>query len=174
MEESLLLDILSAFIDVFAKSSNNPGFQPGAEIARSEIPLELHGTEEFCKIGFTVNKAGDDKSSQADVYISCSKLEPLVTPNAVVDDEPSAEDIEAAMLTHVQQVAIPITAQLASATLNFEQIMSLKANDILLLNKGIDEPVELIVENRALFRGNIAQTSGKYAVVVTEPVDQAT
>ncbi len=46
--------------------------------------------------------------------------------------------------------------------------MSLGVGDILLLDKKTDEPVELVVEDRVLFRGRPARSGGKYAVVITE------
>jgi flagellar motor switch protein FliM len=46
--------------------------------------------------------------------------------------------------------------------------MSLSPCDILLLNKTISEPLEIIVEGRAVFRGQLAKSSGQQAAVITE------
>jgi flagellar motor switch/type III secretory pathway protein FliN len=71
----------------------------------------------------------------------------------------------------MQQIPVPITVQLASAAIGFEEIISLQVDDILLLDKKVDEPVELIVEGKRFLRGRPAKSAGRYAVVITELCD---
>ena len=49
-----------------------------------------------------------------------------------------------------------------------EEVMSLSVSDILLLDKKVDEPIQLIIEDRMLFRGRAAKSVGNYAAVITE------
>jgi flagellar motor switch protein FliM len=46
--------------------------------------------------------------------------------------------------------------------------MGLRPGDILLLDKKVDEPVELIIQGQTFFRGRPAKSAGRYAVVITE------
>jgi flagellar motor switch protein FliM len=48
--------------------------------------------------------------------------------------------------------------------------MSLTVGDVLLLDKKIDEPVQLIAAGRTVCRGLCAKSAGKYALAVTEAV----
>lgn len=169
LEESLLLDIISAIVEALSNSHDSYNFQPARSITRGQLPLELQGTEELCRITFRVEKADSENSSEAHFLILCDKLEPVVGKTAQIAGGFSAEDISKAILDHLQQMSISVTAQLASTVLTFEEVMSLQADDILLLDKRIDELVELIVEGRTIFRGRPAKSAGKYAVVVTEP-----
>ena len=61
-------------------------------------------------------------------------------------------------------------AQLDEIMLTVEQIIGLGTDDILVLGKEINEPIELLVEKKTFFRGRLAKSSGKYSVVVTETV----
>jgi flagellar motor switch protein FliM len=45
--------------------------------------------------------------------------------------------------------------------------MDLQVDDILVLDKRIDEPVELIVGDRTFYYGCPAKSAGKYAVTIT-------
>ena len=72
------------------------------------------------------------------------------------------------MLSHVHNTTVSVTAQLASAMLTFEEILSLQTDDILVLDKSVNEPVELIVKGQAILRGRPAKSGGKHAVVITE------
>jgi flagellar motor switch protein FliM len=60
-----------------------------------------------------------------------------------------------------------ITGKLASAVLTFEEIMDLQPDDILLLDKKVDQPAELIVGDRTVYYGSPAKSAGKYAVAIT-------
>ena len=166
LEESLLLDLLSALIEAFSK--NIWDFQLAKNIVRRLFPLELKGTEELCKITFDVKKTDQEKSSEAYVLILCSKLESVAGKASETIGAFSAEDISKAILGNMQQMPVCITAQLASTVLTLEEIVSLEVGDILLLDRKVNESIELIINGRTAFRGRPAKSAGKHAVVITE------
>ena len=168
LEQSLLFDIASGIIEAFSNSCDNYDLHPAGEIARSQMPIELEGTEEFCKIALSVKKSDSETSSDAYFLIFCEKTDPIVGENVQTGEDFSAQDISKAMLDHVQQIPVSVSAQLASIVLTFEEIMSLEVDDILLFDKKVDEPAELIVEGRTLLRGRPVQSDGKHAVQITE------
>ena len=169
LEESLLLDLLSALIEAF--SQKYWVFQPGKNITRRLFPLELKGTEELYKIIFDVKKADQEKSGEAYILILCSKLESVVGKVEQAVSGFSADDISKAILARMQQMPIFITAQLASTVLTLKEIMSLEVGDILLLDKKVNEPIELITSGRTALLGRPAKSAGKHAVVITELFD---
>ena len=166
LEESLLLDMLSALIEVFSQKIWD--FQPAGNIVRRLLPLDLKGTEELCKIVFDVKKTGQEKSLEAYILILCSKLETVVGKAEQAVGGFSAEDISKAILGHIQQMPVCITAQLASIVLTLEEIMTLEVGDILLLDKKVNEPIELITSGRTALLGRPAKLAGKHALVITE------
>ena len=190
LEESLLSDIISAIVKSLSSvhpSWANYNFHPISELVRGQLPIKLsavgeaeagtlQSTQEICMIIFSVEKAGpsNDKSTstgEACLLIPCNILAPIVgkiTPISIGDKKLSSEEISKAMLEHLQQMPVSVKAQLASTMLSFEQIVSLGSCDILLLDKAIDEPIELIVEGRTAFRGKPARSAGQYAIVITE------
>jgi len=166
LEESLLLDLLSALIKAF--SQKNCDFLPSKSIARRLIPIDLKGTEELCKISFNVKKAEQEKAAEAYILILSSKLESVVGKAEEAVGSFSADDISKAILGHMQKMPVYITAQLASTVLTLKEIMSLEVGDILLLDKKVNEPIELITSGRTALLGQPARLSGKNAVVITE------
>jgi len=166
LEESLLLDLLSALIKAF--SQKNWDFQPGKNIARRLFPIELKGTEELCKITFDVKKTDQEKGTEAYILILCSKLESFVGKAEQAVGGFSADDISKAILGRMQKMPVYITAQLASTVLTLKEIMSLEVGDILLLDKKVNEPIELITSGRTALLGRPAKLAGKYAVIITE------
>jgi flagellar motor switch protein FliM len=165
LEESLLLDIASAVVEALADSDCD--FQPAKNIVRKLLPLELKGPEELCKITFNVKKSDSD-NTEAYLLILCDDLEPVVGKTAQSADEFSAEDISKAILNHLQQMSVFVNAQLASTVLTFDEMMSLQTDDILLLDKAVDKPVEVMVNDQMAFCGQPAKSAGRYAVAITE------
>jgi len=166
LEESLLLDLLSALIKAFSQKYWD--FKPDKNIVRRLFPIELKGTEEICKITFDVKKAEQEKGTEAYIMLRCSKLESVVGKAEEAVGSFSADDISKAILGHMQKMPVFITAQLASTALTLKEIMSLEVGDILLLDKKVNEPIELITSGRTALLGQPARLSGKNAVVITE------
>ena len=167
LEESLLLDLATVLIEVFSGPDKSLAFQPGQNIVRGQWPLGLGDTEELCKISFDVKNADSEKSSGAYFLILCSKLT-SVTGKAVQDTGKSAaEDLSKLILGHLERMPVLITGQLASAVLTFEEIMNLQVDDILLLDKRVDQPAELFVDGRTVYYGWPAKSAGRYAVAIT-------
>jgi len=168
LEQSLLFDIACGVVKAFSNSCENYDLHPGSEIVRNQIPIELNGTEELCKITFSVEKADSENSYEAYFLILCDKLKPVVGQNVQAGEDSSSETIAKAMLGHVHKLPVSVTAQLASTVLTLEEIMSLNVDDILLLEKSVTEPAELIAEGQTILRGQPAKSDGNHAVVITE------
>jgi flagellar motor switch protein FliM len=174
-EESLLADTARALVQAFSESHVSYDFQPAETIVRGHLPFELRGSEELYKITFGFEKydsENPEKIGEAYLLIFCSQLEPVVGKTAQSDTGFSADDISKTMLEHLQQMPISVTAQLGSAVLTFEEIMDLRPCDILLLDKRIDDPIELIAEGRAILGGHPAKSASSYAVVITEDTER--
>ncbi len=168
LEESLLLDVAAVLVGAFFKSYIGRTLQPTGGIVRSKVPIVLQNIDELCKITINLKEVESKKSSEAHLCIFCEKLKSIVSTSTQADEDVSANDISNAMLKNLHQMSLSVTAQLASVELTFRDVMGLEVNDILMLNKGADEPIEVIVEDRPLFHGRVAKSAGRYAVVITQ------
>jgi flagellar motor switch protein FliM len=166
LEESLVCDLLSALIEAFTRDRLD--FQPDRNIFRKLFPLELKSSEELCKISFDIKKADQEKSDEAYILILSSKLVPVVGQSEQILSGFSADDISKAILAHIQQMPVFLTAQMDSLVLTLKEVMSLEVGDILLLDKKVNEPLEVVISGRTALLGRPAKSAGKYAVVITE------
>ena len=167
LEKSLLFDTASSIVEALSESSDSYDFQSAAEIVRGQLPIEFQGTEEVCKITLTVKRSDSENSSEAYFLILCDELR-QVMGDGTQAQALSREDVKNMMLKHIHEMPVTVTAQLDSSVLTLEEAMSLGVDDILLLDKKVNEPIEIIVEGRVLFRGRPAKCDGKYAVIITE------
>jgi len=168
LEESLLLDIVGTFVDAFSSTYDNHDFHHANTFTRAKLPFELENTDELCKTTFTFEKLGSKDNSEAYLLIPCKKLEPLAYENAGSERRASNEDLSKIMLEHAQQISVSVTAMLGSSMTSFEEIMNLSVDDILLLDKKVNEPVELVVGGKTLFEGYPVKSAGKYAIAITQ------
>lgn len=167
LEKSLLLDLASAVIKAFSNLYTTCDLQPAGSIEYERFPLEFQGTEELCQISLNIKKTDTENNTTAYFLIPCSKLESVVGKTTKSKSETSPKDISKVILEHLEKTRIGVTVQLASVELSFEQMMDLQANDIVLLDKNVNEPLELVVEGRTVCYGWPAQSAGKYAVTIS-------
>lgn len=168
LEQSLLFDIASGIIKALSDSYDDYDLRPAGRIVKGLQSIELKKTDEICKITFSVKETESEKSSEAYFLILCEKLKPVVGQDARDVEEPSSETVAKKMLDHVHKVPLSVTARLASTILTFEEVVSLQVDDILLLDKGVNEPVELTVEGKTIFRGQPVKSDNKHAVMIAE------
>ena len=61
---------------------------------------------------------------------------------------------------------VKVTVTLGSSWLSFAEVLDLNADDVLLLNKALDAPIELKINERPVFWGHPAQCDDQYAVLI--------
>jgi len=174
LEESLLLDLTSALVEVFGHACGGVEFHPAGSIVKSLWPLELTAIEELCKISFTVKKTGSQDASSAYFLTTCEALKSVVGPGAQTSAPFSANEISRAILNHLQTMPVTVTAQLASTMLTFGEVMNLRVDDILLLDKKVDDLAELIIDGRTVCRGWPVKAAGKYALTIAPAIAEET
>lgn len=168
LEQSLLFDVASGIIEALSDAHQSYDLLPIGNITAGQLPIELEGTEELCKIAFSVKKPDAEGSSDAYLLIFCDKLQTVVGQKPQASENITREAIKKAMLGHVQKIQVSATCQLSSVMVNIENIMTLQVDDIILLDKGISEPIDVTVEGKKYLRGLPGKTDGKYSVLITE------
>ena len=84
--------------------------------------------------------------------ISPDKVEPGSTLNLAV----------------LMEVQLPVSIRFGETEMLLEDVVKLGIGSVIELNSGIDQPVELIVNNRTLARGEIVTVDGFYGIRITE------
>jgi flagellar motor switch protein FliM len=167
LEESLLLDMVSALIELFSGLDESFDFHSSKSLGKEQWPLDIERTKELCKISFNVKRADSENSFEIYFLILCSELGHVAGKTTSDSSEFSAGDVSKMILAHVQEIPLLVTGQLVSTVLPFEEIMDIQVDDILLLDKRVDQPMELIVDDRTVFYGHPVKSEGRYAVAVT-------
>jgi len=168
LEESLLLDVVSCFVEAIRDSCTDLGLLTASKVVTDEFPLDLEGQEELFKIAFEIKKAESKNASKAYFLMLSDRLGSVVGEKTQTLEAFSQEEVSEAILEHLQQMQVSIMVQLGSVLLPFEHVLNLEVDDILMLSKKVDEPVKLVMEGLELFRGMLAKSAGQYALVITD------
>jgi flagellar motor switch protein FliN len=82
-------------------------------------------------------------------------------------NKPEAAD-ENSNLALLMDVQLPVSVRFGETEMILEDIVKLGVGSVIELNSGIDQPVELVVNNRTLARGEIVTVDGFYGIRITE------
>jgi flagellar motor switch protein FliM len=169
LEESLLSDLMAAVLDGFLMSLRpHHNLKPGPQPCLGQPGIQFDLIEEICRIVFQVTRADAEEASDITFLLPCDRLATLVGKTATPVSRPSPQELAQTLMDHLQQMPVTLTVKLASTAARFREILELSAGDILLLNKSVDESVELILDGRTAFRGRPARSQNQYAIVIAE------
>ena len=85
---------------------------------------------------------------------------------AVVLD--STADLPHPEREHANWRMVPLTVRFGETEMVLEEVVTLGVGSVIELNSGIDQPVELVVNNRVLARGDVVTIDGFYGIRITE------
>ena len=71
-------------------------------------------------------------------------------------------------LSVLMEVQLPVSIRFGETEMILEEIVKLGVGSVIELNSGIDQPVELVVNNRILARGEVVTVDGYYGIRITE------
>src|SRR6266481_3217182 len=80
--------------------------------------------------------------------------------------KPDSEGIS--NLSILMEVQLPVSIRFGETEMILEEIVKLGVGSVIELNSGIDQPVELVVNNRILARGEVVTVDGYYGIRITE------
>ena len=75
---------------------------------------------------------------------------------------------ESTNLAVLMDVQLPVSIRFGETEMLLEEVVKLGVGSVIELNSGIDQPVELIVNNRTLARGEVVTIDGFYGIRITE------
>lgn len=169
LEESLLSDLAGAMTDAFVDSLRpHQDLKPAGRVVRGPAAAPFEPTDPICRVVFRIGKAESDATSQITFIVGGPTLAPVVGKSVPAKATVKQDELSRLLMEHVHQMPVTICARLGSTRLSFGEVLDLAPGDVLLIDKGLDEPVDLILHNQTVFRGRPTQSEGRYAVFITE------
>ena len=95
-----------------------------------------------------------------DTSLNSTETEPAVAS--------AAEEEVNGNLAVLMDVQLPVSIRFGETEMVLEEIVKLGVGSVIELNSGMDQPVDLVVNNRILARGEVVTVDGFYGIRITE------
>jgi len=93
----------------------------------------------------------------------------ITSPNAI----DNATHIQADKMNLLNDVTVQLTIEVGRAKLTIRDLLALKKDSILELDKASGDPVDIYVNGRLIAKGNIINANGKYCVRLINVMNDA-
>ena len=84
------------------------------------------------------------------------------------EHEPGAENPTVSARDLLMEIELDATLQFGSRELALKDVLALGLGDVLELNRHVNEPVDLVVGDRIVARGEVVIVEGNFALLVSE------
>ena len=170
LEESILYDIVSAITDSLAEAFIENGglsIEIDSNFVKGKWPLKVSGLEDLTSIRFTA----EHSNGAVDISFTMISniLDPLVGAKNPNTEDLSAQSISNMIMQRMHNIPISVTSQICSASISLNDLMNLNKGDVLLLNKKISEPFDILLNDHSSLKGYLASSHGKYAMAIAAP-----
>ena len=172
LEESILMDITSSIvesIDIVFKEHDGPSIQRSSSFVRGDWPLEFDGLEDLYSMNITADHP--DGTVEFSCTLLANILDSVLGAKSRSTSEHSSEEIRSMIMQDMDEAPIEVIAQLCSALIPLSDLMSLSVGDVLLLDKKINEPIDILLNKTPCLRAYPAASQGKYAIVIAPKED---
>jgi flagellar motor switch protein FliN/FliY len=168
LENDLLLDIVSKIVATLSRvSKENDGPEVTHTPTVSSLLIELveeGQIADLCSITFRRNEG--EKALPFSVVALSDILEPIA--GVVRPPERSREEVHQDMLTHVKSVHMKVDVRLGTVHVSMRDLVSLESGDVILLQRPVDEPIDVIVSGKTVMSGQPVQHHGWYGLQIMQ------
>jgi flagellar motor switch protein FliM len=168
LEQSFLLDIVSIFVNALVEACKSLSFR-SCGVVKGQPNLNIQPTEALCVIGFDVKRAGAENSFHINVIVIAGRLDVVAEKVAQALSKPAPEFLANVITHHIQDVLVPLTVQFDSTPLTFEEVMTVRPNDVIVLDKKITGRAAVFLMDKKIFGGRLARSGQNKALVISGP-----
>lgn len=168
LEDSIIVDNIHALTEGLSNiltKSGAPEVLTAKNFAKGVWPVEFEGLEDLTSIAYNV------KSSSGEFEFTFTLLSTILDPTVGVkllqETDQTPQQITKTIMNNVNKVPIEVKARMCTASIELDDVINLKPGDLLLLERKIAEPLEVLLNNRQCFKAFPATLTGKYAIVIT-------
>jgi len=178
VETAILLDMLATVTDAFSQTFQKAGGKKLAAVSGLLEGQEIEDligrdpTKDYCKIALRPAEA--DAQPILTFVVTCEAMEGVAGGTKGKAATASPEAVRKAVMACLEQAPIAVRIRLGESQVTMGDLMRLEAGDVLLLNKGVDEPAEVLVEGRPVMTGFPSTCQGQYALRIAARVGGGT
>jgi flagellar motor switch protein FliM len=172
-ELSLLADVTGAVAQAWSQLGDAYAYQPHAEGVCTALHMPWHRAGCVCRIQWVLTRMGeeqtDPRTSEA-VFILPGSVLAMLAEKKVRVQRATPEALSQAMTHHLQDIPVPVRIEVGQTKLSFQAMMQLRVHDVVVLDRSVYEPIDVVVAGQRAFCAALGRRQGQQAVRVTARV----
>lgn len=167
LEESILQDIISSIADTFIDAFSEYGqvkVEKTEQLVQGEWPVRFRDLEDMCSICFDAHTPSGELKVM--LYLLDEAVDPIVGIPLLDTSAETKKEIPGRIVGQMQAAPLEVTARLSSAMMTLNDILSLEKNDVIVLDRKVTSPVEVLVNGQMCFQAWPVQSARHQAVMV--------
>ncbi|MDD5133964.1 MAG: FliM/FliN family flagellar motor C-terminal domain-containing protein [Phycisphaerae bacterium] len=166
LEISLLHDIAAEVINSISLSIPQGKIKPQGCITKNLVAMKFSPGQEICKLTFNFTLKDSEKQFTFSYLVLCNHITNRVLADADTKPQITDAEIKEKIIQNIKNIKIPLNSMICKQLFSLDELLSLEVDDILIFDKKIDDPVNILANQRPIFSGTIAKNEGHYAVIV--------
>jgi flagellar motor switch protein FliM len=168
LELSLLTEIADALVNALSNSHPGLNCQPVEGSLSRSVPVQLDDCMEMSRIMFEISNVKQEKKSQACFVLLSSCLDAVAGKQNTAENQNDGQNYKKIITQCLKNQQVSLFANFAKIKLTIEDVMNLQTDDVILLDKKIGQPIELIIEGKKIFHAQPVQCEDSYGVTITK------
>jgi flagellar motor switch/type III secretory pathway protein FliN len=170
LEESILMDVAGPMTDALAGAFVR---QDGPTLRTAEAPVQGSVLERFgdlddlCQWSFEATCASNTLACS--FYMLDERVDPLVGIAAVDRSPETLKKMPERIIGRLQDVWMDVSVRLSAAMIDLQDVLMLEKDDVLVLERNVSMPADVVVNGRHCFDAWPARHRGRGAVVIAGP-----
>ena len=164
LETGVLEEIVERLAAAIGEGLGGPEFALRHEMIPAGDPVSLPDVEETVRFAFQA-----DEKDVAILAVRSQLLQTLLTASAGGSRaRQSPQQIQQAISEAIGDAVVDGDVVFGATDVMMREIASLEAEDVLVLDAGVDDPMMLTIDGQPVLRGQLVQCRGAYAVRVEQ------
>ena len=170
LEAALLRDVVEAIVNAFSsqyRMVSDQTIECGRQASGSDGLGEVKSDDEYCVLSFGI---GAQEGQPAISFVLSSDILGQAAGGGTVSQagDASPEDSREKLLACVRQASVTATVSLMTTNLSLRDVMELEVGDVLIADKCVGQPLEVLVGGSVVLSGHPVSCDGQYALQITE------
>jgi flagellar motor switch protein FliM len=167
LEESILLDIVQSLTDAVIDESAMYRVRMlcADHLLMGDWPVRFRDLEDMTRFSFSA-ECGKVKFSLAYCFRD-EMFDPTVGIQPLVYTAEEMKKCPERVIECLREAAMNVRAQLSSATMSFNDMLTLEKGDVIVLGRKTDTPIDVLVNGQMCFRAWPVQHAGRAAIQMT-------
>jgi flagellar motor switch/type III secretory pathway protein FliN len=177
LEETLIYGTSKVLVDKVRLMDASLDVTASDEFAMDQLPVKWPGTESLLSVTIGIKPPEADATHEVTLVLPCYLFGPLVGWDP--QEKTQAEGLETidcseAIMASIHRVTVPLTPLLGTASLKLTELMSLRVDDVLVLDQPAHQMIDIHFANRTAFRGVPGKQQRQQCVLITDACTQPT